>query len=60
MTPPADSVDKDVVIGGLMARIATLVAQNEALAAANAVLVARIAELEAKLDQPPNRSFFLS
>ena len=53
MTPPADSVDKDVVIGGLMARIATLVAQNEALAAANAVLVARIAELEAKLDQPP-------
>ncbi len=53
MTPPADSVDKDVVIGGLMARIATLVAQNEALAAANAVPVARVAELEAKLDQPP-------
>ncbi len=53
MTSPADLVDKDATIAALMARI-------EALAAANAVLVARIAELEAKLDQPPNRSFFLS
>ena len=46
MTSPPDLVDKDAIIAALMARI-------EALAAANAVLVARIAELEAKLDQPP-------
>ena len=46
MTLPPDLVDKDAIIAGLMARI-------EALTATNAVLVARIAELEAKLDQPP-------
>jgi transposase len=46
MTPAVDSVDKDAVIAGLMARI-------EALMATNSLLAARIAELEAKLDQPP-------
>src|SRR5271163_5277393 len=46
MTPPPDSVDKDAMIAALLARI-------ETLTAANARLVARIAELEAKLDQPP-------
>jgi transposase len=46
MTLPPDLVDKDAIIAGLMARI-------EALTATNALLVARIAELEAKLDQPP-------
>jgi len=52
MTLRVDSADKDAVIAGLMARI-------ETLTAANALLVARIAELEAKLDQPsktPNNS----
>ena len=44
MTSPPDLVDKDAIIAALMARI-------EALAAANADLVARIAELEAKLNQ---------
>lgn len=37
---------KDALIADLMARLAALVRQNEALAA-------RVAELEAKLDQPP-------
>lgn len=46
MTPAVDSVDKDAVIAALLAQI-------EALTATNALLVARIAELEAKLDQPP-------
>src|SRR5271154_192664 len=46
MTPPPDSVDKDTMIAALLARI-------ETLTAANARLVARIAELESKLDQPP-------
>src|SRR5271169_1504009 len=46
MTPPPDTVDKDAMIAALLARI-------ETLTAANARLVARIAELEAKLDQPP-------
>jgi transposase len=46
MTLRVDSADNDAVIAGLMARI-------ETLTAANALLVARIAELEAKLDQPP-------
>jgi transposase len=46
MTPPPDTVDKDALIATLLARI-------ETLTAANALLVARIAELESKLDQPP-------
>lgn len=46
MTLALDSVDKDAIIAALMARI-------EALTATNARLVARIAELESKLDQPP-------
>src|SRR5271169_5513641 len=46
MTPPPDTVDKDAMIAALLARI-------ETLTAANARLVARIAELESKLDQPP-------
>ena len=46
MTLRVDSADKDAIIGALMARI-------EALTATNARLVARIADLEAKLDQPP-------
>ena len=46
MTPPPDTVDKDGLIGALLARIETLTATN-------ALLVARIGELEAKLDQPP-------
>ena len=46
MTPPPDSVDKDALIAALLARI-------ETLTAANALLVARIGELEAKRDQPP-------
>jgi transposase len=46
MTPPPDTVDKDAMIGALFAQI-------ETLTAANARLVARIAELESKLDQPP-------
>jgi len=53
MTPPADLVDKDAVIAGLLARIEALLAEIEALRATNALLVARVAELEAKLDQPP-------
>jgi hypothetical protein len=46
MTPPPDLVDKDALIATLLARI-------ETLTAANGLLVARIAELESKLDQPP-------
>jgi transposase len=46
MTPAPDTVDKDAMIAALLARI-------ETLSAANASLVARIAELESKLDQPP-------
>jgi transposase len=46
MTPSPDLVDKDAII-------AALIAQIEALTATNARLAARIAELEAKLDQPP-------
>jgi transposase len=46
MTLRVDSADKDAIIATLMARI-------EALTATNALLAARIAELEAKLDQPP-------
>ena len=46
MTPSPDLVDKDAII-------AALIAQIEALTATNARLTARIAELEAKLDQPP-------
>jgi transposase len=46
MTSPPDLVDKDAIIAALMARI-------EALTATHARLVARIEELEAKLDQPP-------
>jgi transposase len=53
MTPPPDLVDKDAIIAALMSRIEELVAQVEALTATNARLVARVAELEAKLDQPP-------
>jgi transposase len=46
MTPATDLVDKDALIASLMARI-------EALASENGKLVARIAELEAKLGLPP-------
>src|SRR5450432_4860396 len=46
MAPPPDLADKDALIATLLARI-------ETLTAANAQLVARIAELESKLDQPP-------
>jgi len=46
MTAAADSIGEDAVIAGSMARI-------EALLATNALLVARIGELGAKLDQPP-------
>ena len=46
MTPPPDLADKD-------ARIAVLLARIETLTAANGLLIARIAELESKLDQPP-------
>src|SRR5580704_17813765 len=46
MTPPPDSLDKDALIAALLARIETLLAQNDAL-------TARVAELESKLDQPP-------
>jgi transposase len=46
MTLALDSVGKDAIIAALMARIETLTATN-------ARLVARIAELESKLDQPP-------
>jgi transposase len=46
MTRPPDSVDKDAIVAALLARVETLTATN-------AWLVARIAELEAKLDQPP-------
>ncbi len=46
MTPPIDPAAKDAVIAALMTRIETLVAQN-------AGLIARIAELEAKLGLPP-------
>ena len=46
MTPPPDSLDKDAMIAALLARIEELMARN-------AWLVARVAELEAKLDQPP-------
>jgi hypothetical protein len=53
MTPSPDSADKDAVIAGLMARMEALLAQIEALTATNAWLVARVAELEAKLDLPP-------
>jgi transposase len=45
MTPPPDLADKD-------ARIATLLARIDTLTAANGLLIARIAELESKLDQP--------
>src|SRR5665811_298426 len=46
MTPPPDLADKDALIATLLARI-------EALMAKNALLVARVAELEAKLGLPP-------
>jgi transposase len=46
MTAPPDLVDKDGLIASLMGRI-------EALAAENGKLVARIAELEARLGLPP-------
>jgi hypothetical protein len=46
MTAPVDSLDKDAMIAALLARV-------EELMATNACLVARVAELEAKLDQPP-------
>ena len=46
MTPPPDLADKDALIATLLARI-------ETLTAANGLLIARIAELESKLDQPP-------
>jgi len=46
VTPPIEPADKDAVIAALMARIETLVAHN-------AMLVARVAELEAKLGLPP-------
>ena len=53
MTLPADLVDKDAIVTALMARIEVLLSRIEALTATNARLVGRIAELEAKLDQPP-------
>ena len=46
MTPPPDLADKDALIATLLARI-------EALTATNAALMARVAELEAKLGLPP-------
>jgi transposase len=46
MTRPPDLAAKDTIIAARIARI-------EALTATNARPVARIAELEAKLDQPP-------
>jgi hypothetical protein len=46
MRPPPDLADKDALIATLLARI-------ETLTAANGLLIARIAELESKLDQPP-------
>jgi len=46
VTPPVEPADKDAVIAALIARIETLVAHN-------AMLVARVAELEAKLGLPP-------
>jgi len=46
VTPPIEPADKDAVMAALMARIETLVAHN-------AMLVARVAELEAKLGLPP-------
>jgi transposase len=46
MTPPPDLADNDALIATLLARI-------ETLTAANGLLIARIAELESKLDQPP-------
>ncbi len=46
MTPPPDSLDKDAMTAALLARV-------EELMATNAWLVARVGELEAKLDQPP-------
>ena len=45
MTPPPDLADKDALIATLLARI-------EALTATNALLMARITELEAKLGLP--------
>jgi transposase len=45
MRPPPDLADKDTLIATLLARI-------ETLTAANGLLIARIAELESKLDQP--------
>ena len=46
MTPPIEPADEDAVMAALTARIETLVAHN-------AMLVARVAELEAKLGLPP-------
>jgi len=46
MTPPPDLADKDALIATLLARI-------EALTATNALLMARVTELEAKLGLPP-------
>jgi len=46
VTPPIEPADKDAVMAALMARIETLVAHN-------AMLVARVTELEAKLGLRP-------
>src|SRR5450631_372531 len=46
MTPPPDLADNDALIATLLARI-------EALTATNALLMARVIELEAKLGLPP-------
>ena len=46
MTPPPDQADKHALIATLLARI-------EPRTAANGLLIARIAELESELDQPP-------
>jgi transposase len=50
--PPA-SLDKDALIERLLGQVADLTARLDRLAAENAALRARVAELEEKLGQPP-------
>jgi transposase len=52
-SPPPNLIDKDAVIASLMTRIETLTARIEVLTAENARLSALVAELQAKLGQPP-------
>ena len=58
MSPPPDisaltSAEKDALIATLLARLEAMDARIEALMAENAVLRARVADLEAKLGLPP-------